>query len=205
MKLRIGFFALVLFAVWLTSGWWTVFVARSLVCTANPVQSDAILIENFDPDYLVFERASRLRHMGLAQRILVPVSIDPATFQPNDVALGVADVMARIARLGSFEVVPMREAEPISLNAARDVLGYMERERLRSVIVVSPLFRSKRSELVYGATLAKAGIAVRCEPARGPHETSTWTRSWHGIEDVTSQLLKLQYYRFWVLPFRARS
>ena len=45
--------------VWLTRGWWTVAIARSLVCDANGAPSDAILVENFDPDYLVFERATR--------------------------------------------------------------------------------------------------------------------------------------------------
>jgi hypothetical protein len=28
-----------------------------------------------------------------------------------------------------------------------------------------------------------------------------WTGSWHGIEDVIEQLIKLQYYRLYVLPF----
>ncbi len=83
------------------------------------------------------------------------------TQEPNDVALGIAEVMARIARVGAIEIVPIREVEPITLNAARDVQRFLEREHIRSVIVVTPLFRSRRSALVYGATLGRAGIAVR--------------------------------------------
>jgi len=113
--------------------------------------------------------------------------------------------MADIAHLGPIEVVPMREVEPISLNAAGDILQFMERERIRSVVIVSPLFRSRRSALVYGATLGEAGITVGCEPSRGDQEASTWTDSWHGIENVLEQSLKLLYYRLYVLPFLSKS
>ena len=142
-------------------------IGRSLVCDASLAPSDAILIENFDPDYLLFERARELRRAGLAARVLVPVHTDRGTQEPNDVALGFAEVMARISRVGSIEVIPIREVEPISLNAARDIQRYLEREHIRSVIVVAPLFRSRRSALIYGATLGSAGIAVRCEPVQG--------------------------------------
>src|SRR5262245_46709338 len=152
-KFRVGFLALVIVAVWLTGGWWTGAVARSLVCDANRAPSDAILIENFDPDYLLFERATQLRQAGFAARVIVPMATDPGTPEENLVALGTAEAMAKIARLGTMDIVPTREVEPISLNAARDVLRFVKQERIRSVIVVSPLFRSGRSALVYGATL----------------------------------------------------
>src|SRR5262245_22658408 len=204
-KFRAGFMALVVVAVWLTRGWWSAAIARSLVCEGNRASSDAILVENFDPDYLVFERATRLRRDGFAPRVLVPIPTDPATSEANDVALGTAEVMAKIAHLGAIEIVPMRQVEPYSLNAARDVLRFIEREHIGSVIVVSPFFRSKRSALVYGATLGRAGIAVRCDPVQGVQGVDTWTRSWHGVQNVLEQWIKLQYYRFYVLPFRLRA
>jgi hypothetical protein len=202
-KLRLGLLTLVLAVFWLTSGWWTVAIARSLVCDANPAPSDAIIIENFDPDYLLFERATQLRRAGIAARVLVPVWMDPGTQTPNDVTLGIVQVMARISRIGTIEVVPTSNVEPITLSTARDVQRFLERERIRSVIVVTPLFRSRRSALVYGATLGRAGIAVRFQPVQESRGVNTWIRSWHGIEEVVQQWLKLQYYRLYVLPFRA--
>lgn len=204
-KFRLGFLALMLLAVWLTRGWWTVAVARSLVCEANAAPSDAILVENFDPNYLGFERAGQLRVAGLAARVFVPIPIDSDTSKPNAVALGTAELMARIARVGTMEIVPIRGVEPISLNAGYDVLRLMEREHIHSIIVVAPLFRSRRSALVYGAILGRAGITVRCEPVPGIREANSWTRSWHGVENVAEQWLKLQYYRWYVLPFRLRA
>ena len=203
-KLRLGLLGVVVGALWLASGWWTGAIARSLVCDANLAPSDAILIENFDPDYLLFERARNLRRAGLAARVLVPISADPGTQEPNDVALSIAEVMARISRIGAIEVIPIRQVEPISLNAARDLQRFLEREHIRSVIVVTPLFRSRRSALVYCATLGHTGITVRCEPVQGSRGVDTWTHSWHGIDGVVQQWIKLQYYRWYVLPFRFR-
>src|SRR5438552_19210918 len=91
-KFRVGFVALIVVAAWLTRGWWTVAVARSLVCDGNGAPSDAILVENFDPDYLVFERATRLRRAGFAARVLVPIRTDPGTAEINAVAPSTAEV-----------------------------------------------------------------------------------------------------------------
>jgi len=201
-KLRLGLLTLVIVALWLTSGWWTLAIARSLVCDASLAPSDAILVENFDPDYLLFERATRLRRAGLAARVLVPIRTVPGTQAPKDVDLGIAEVMARISRIGAIEVIPIREVEPITLNAARDVQRFLEREHIRSVIVVTPLFRSRRSALVYAATLGSVGLAVHCESVQASRGVNDWTLSWHGIQEVVGQWLKLQYYRVYVLPFR---
>ena len=113
--------------------------------------------------------------------------------------------MARISRLGPFETVPTGGDEPISLNVARDVREYVRRHGIRSVLVCAPLFRSRRSALVYGTVLAESGVVVRCQPAKGLHGVESWTRSWHGVEDVVQQWIKLQYYRLYVIPFLASA
>jgi hypothetical protein len=201
-KFRAALVALVVVAAWLTREWWTVAVARSLVCDANVAPSDAILVENFDPNYLVFKRAGSLRRAGIATRVIVPVPIEPGTSEASAVGLGTADVMAKIAGLGIMDIVPIRDIEPISLNAAREVQRFLQRNGIRSVVIVSPLFRSRRSALVYDTTFGGAGIAVRCEPVKQTPDVDTWTHTWHGVQDVAEQWLKLQYYRLYVLPFR---
>jgi hypothetical protein len=124
-KLRLGLPTLVVGGLWLTSGSWTGAIGRSLVCDASLAPSDAILVENFDPDYLLFERARNLRRAGVAARVLVPIRTDPGTQKSSAVALGIAEVMARISRIGAIEIVPIREVEPITLNAARDVQRFL--------------------------------------------------------------------------------
>lgn len=202
-KFRLGSAALLILLVWVTSGWWRAAIAHSLICDRNVAPSDAILIENFDPEYLLFERARQLRNAGLSPRVLVPVAATAGTGEPNEVARAIAEMMATMSRVGSVEIVPVREAEPISLNAARDILRFSQRENIRSVIIVSPLFRSRRSALVYGATLGKAGVTVRCDVVEGTRDATTWADSWHGIQNAVEQWLKLQYYRLYILPFRS--
>jgi|SRR5579872_4104531 len=199
-KLRIGVVVIILLVLRLTSGWWTAAIARSLICDANAVRSDAILIETFDFQYDLFERAADLRHGGLAARVLIPLPIDSATREPKSITVAVVELMAERSRLGTFEIVPVREVEPITLNATRDVQRFFDREHIRSVIVVTSLLRSRRSSLVYADTLGRAGIDVRYQPGRSAVNVNDWTRSWHGIQDVLQQWLKLQYYRLYVLP-----
>ncbi|HEX9285179.1 MAG TPA: hypothetical protein VF879_05870 [Nitrospirales bacterium] len=151
-----------------------------------------MLVENFDPHYLPFERAAELRRAGVASRVLVPT-------QANIVSKGIAELMTRLAGIPNPEIIQVREIEPISLNLAYQIRDFLVKEQLRSVIIVTAGFRSKRSSLVYHAVLDPYGIKVRCLPVFGNITPENWTGTWHGIQDVTQQFLKLQYYRFYVL------
>jgi hypothetical protein len=179
-------------------GFGTPRIARSLLCTESSPRSDALLLENFDPNYLVFEHAEALRREGVAARILVPTSSDKDG-KPNAVAQGTVELMAKVAWIPNFEIIPIQPSEPISLNAAKQIRDFLVRQGVISVVVVAPAFRSRRSALVYDSVLAPAGIRVGCVPVFGTTNPDNWTETWHGIQDVAEQFLKLQYYRLYVL------
>jgi hypothetical protein len=200
-KFRLGIVALLAVAVLLSKPMWVPLIGASLVCERNAAPSDALLIENFDPQYLLFERAEALARAGTAPRVLAHVRIDSEPGVPNPVSRGIVDVMARQARLAAWDVIAIRHTEPISLNAALQIRDRLVADRVTSVVVVTPGFRSRRSALVYGAVLGKAGISVRCEPVFGLVTPERWTDTWHGIQDVAQEFLKLQYYRLYVMPF----
>lgn len=204
-KLRIGILVFVLLVLRLTSGWWTAAIARSLMCEASVAPSDAILVETFDLNYALFERAADLRHAGLATRVLVPLQAESTTQEPRAITASVMELMAARAGLGTVELVPVNQVEPITLNATRDVQHFLQREHIRSVIVVTSLLRSRRSALVYAATFARAGIDVRYQPVGGAADINDWSRSWHGIQNVLQQWVKLQYYRLYVLPMHGEQ
>src|SRR5205814_4110475 len=67
-KLRLAIVLLPLLVIPLTRSFWSVSIGQSLTCTETIARSDIILVENIDPDYLLFERAATLRHAGLASR-----------------------------------------------------------------------------------------------------------------------------------------
>jgi hypothetical protein len=200
-KLRVATLALLILIGVLTRGFWAPQIARSLVCVEDLTPSDMVLVENFNPNYLLFERAAALESAGIASRFLVPVEASPDPKVAGLVSRGVAELMARQARLATWEIVVIKETEPISLNAAGQIRDRLARDQITSLTVVTSGFRSRRSLLVYRAVLGNAGTQVRCAPVFGPTTPERWTESWHGIQQVAEEFLKLQYYRFYVLPF----
>ena len=181
---------------------WIPAVGHSLACDEQLQHSDAILIDNFEHDYLLFERASVLRDEGVAQRVLVLQFSSPGE-GPN-IEEGIVGVMARTARLDDVERISVSSrAEPISLNVARRVQTFLLANRIASIVVVTAGFRAARSLMVYRHVLAQSGVTVGCAPVFDTTTPSTWAHTWHGIEEVALQFFKLQYYRFYVFPFRA--
>ena len=59
-KLRLVILAVVIVASVSTHRFWTSRIGESLVCAEDVAPSDAILVENFDPSYPVFQHAAAL-------------------------------------------------------------------------------------------------------------------------------------------------
>jgi hypothetical protein len=190
----------------LTSPVWSRAVAESLVCDqAEKVSAvDAVLIDDLESNYQVFERARILRQSRIGSRVLVPVP-EGADGAPLTVSATIVGDLARLARVGDIESVPVVEAEPISLNVALTIRQYLTDNEIKSVAVVAQAFRSERSIRIYRAVLEPAGVATYCVPVVGTRTPDTWMRTWHGVQDVALQFAKLQYYRFYVLPFRSHA
>ncbi len=195
----LGVALLVSAAVLLTADRWLQMLGEGLVCQGSVQDSEALVIENLEPDYLLFERAAQLVQEGGPRLVLVPVWEGRDPGRPRAVEEGMVQVMARIARLPSFELVPVREEEPITLNVALQVGEHLRRARSTSVTVIAQGFRSKRSLLVWQKALQPAGIRVSCVPVFGKRSPKNWRESWHGWQEVVLQFLKLQYYRWIVL------
>jgi hypothetical protein len=199
-QLRLVVCAAVVLILWSITIYWIRSIGQELVCAEGASHADVILVENFDPNYHVFERAAELRKQGSAWRVFVPTyaATDPA--QANVVYAGIVEVMVRVAQLPEPEIIPITVVEPVSLNAAFQIRKVLQQQHVRSVIVVAPGFRSRRSLLVYNTIFREVGITTSCVPVFGGVTPQTWTRTWHGIQDVAEQYVKLQYYRWYVLP-----
>ncbi len=200
--LRLLVFALAVLVPWLTRDVWAATVGWGLVCDQDGTNmgAEAILVENFDLNYLVFERAGVLRREGAKGRILVPVPASPDSEEPNLISAGIVELMGKTARLGELTMVSIRESEPISLNTAYQLRAFLQKEKIHSVLVVTPALRSRRSAMVYGAVFTPAGIRTHCLPVIGVHLPDTWMNSWHGVEGIVEQYIKLAYYRIFILP-----
>jgi hypothetical protein len=186
----------------LTRAWWMPLLGRSMVCDQRAPAGEVLVIDNFDNDFGLFRRAAKFERAGVAQRVIVPVAVS----QEEDAARAAREaavVFVRVAGLLHAEIIPIPAKEPISLNVAFRIRDFLVQEHIRSVTVLSSTFRSRRSELIYETVLAESGINSFCLPV-GTDPTE-WVATWHGIEEAGMQFLKLQYYRFWVIPFRSGS
>src|SRR4030095_3392707 len=102
-KLRLGIVVVAALTLGSTSRIWTSAMARSLVCAQDGAPRHLILIANFDPNYLLFERAAALQKDRIAPRALVPVSAWPQDSGiPNYISQTTAEVMARHSRRGAY-------------------------------------------------------------------------------------------------------
>lgn len=186
-----------------TRNYWVRIIARSLICPQESgATAEAVIVENFDTEYPVFEEAARLQRRG-TRRILIPVPAFGDGTEANLVSARIAELLANLARLDGAELIPVLETEPIVLNAAYRIRSVLDRQQIRSVALVAPAFRSRRSALVFKRVLGESGITVACVPVLRNTAPYSWADTWHGIQGVTEQFIKLQYYRFYVLPFVA--
>jgi hypothetical protein len=96
-------------------------LGESLVCKESVGISDAILIEDFDNDYLLFKRAASLMKQELVWRVFVIVQEGHVSNMPNTVSFGFVQVMTRAAQMPKLEIIMIRESEPIRVNPALQI------------------------------------------------------------------------------------
>lgn len=178
---------------------WLRMGAEMLLCNRDDTASDVILVDNISDSYLLFERSRQLQVRGLASAVLIPIIESERSGESSAVSLGFADVMCRIARVTNCITFPAASIEPISLNLARRVAHELQARGVRSVLLVTDGFRSKRAFAVYSEALKPLDIAVHCQPVLGSRTPTNWYHSSHGFEEVVLQLAKLLYYRLFVL------
>ena len=197
--------AVVATGVWSARGAWLRAAAGSLVCAPNTSPSDAVLVDNVDPNFLLFDAARQLQARGHAETVLVPILRSRSGDEPLAVTRGIVDLMCTTAGVERCQVFETPSREPISLNLARHVADELDARGIRSVLLVTPGLRSQRSFEVYGSVFGPRGIVAHCHPVFGAQDTSNWFDSAHGVQDVVLQFLKLWYYRIVVLPRAANA
>jgi len=183
-----------------TREWWALRLGSSLVCDSRSDYPDLIFIDNLDQNFQLFEKAAHLKRQGIGKTIVVPVHPHwQDSSKPDPVEREITEVMIRAAHLECAEILRIRGTEPITLNVALDLADFLKGTEVGTVLILTSGFRSKRLHAVFCSVLDKIGIQTYCLPVWGAHRPETWTRSWHGIQEVFLQHLKLAYYRAMVL------
>src|ERR1035438_6121553 len=160
-------------------------------------KADVIVVLGGGPDTRPFE-AARLFHLGLAPKILL---MNP---RPSpSVQLGLYPSEPDIARgifthsnIPAANIVVISETVTNSYDEAIALRNWAKTNRVKSAIIPTDIFHTRRVRWLYGKQLKATGIRVEIE-AVPVHQYSAddWWRHEEGIIAFQNEVLKYAYYR----------
>ena len=90
-------------------------------------------------------------------------------------------------------VVPFN-GHPVTLNEARFVVTKLSQDGIRSAILLSKGFHTRRSLGVYSQEGARVGLRIIPSPYFTEYKDDNWWQHAEGLHDLCEQYIKLTYY-----------
>jgi uncharacterized SAM-binding protein YcdF (DUF218 family) len=192
--------AAALLAVWSLLAWGA---GRALVVSAPLERADAVVVLSGSSTYVErTRRAARLLREGRAPKVILTNDATRGGYSAEEdrnplfVERAAAELRRAGVADGQIELVP----EPVTSTyeeAARLRL-YAESRGLRSLIVVTSGYHSRRALWTLGRAFEGSGVSVGLEPVEPGEQTprpALWWLSPLGWKLVPGEYLKLAYYR----------
>lgn len=158
----------------------------------SPEKSDAIciLLGEFRVRPL---RAAELYFRGYAPRILIVDFPDDMFFGSLESQL--AQVMTLKIGLPAEKLERIRGRVTSTHEEARFYRDYAEKNGLKSLLIVTSSFHTRRSRWVFEKVFAGSGIKLSYAAARQPHiDETNWYRSDEGMSTYFNETVKTIYY-----------
>jgi hypothetical protein len=96
---------------------------------------------------------------------------------------------------GKFQITVVPFAgHPATLNEARFVLTKLTQDGIRSAILLSKGFHTRRSFGVYNQEGARVGVRIIPSPYFTEYKNDNWWKHLQGVRDFFEQTIKLAYY-----------
>jgi len=174
-------------------------MGKFLVVHDRVEPADVIFVLNGDllvrPQY-----ASVLFHQGLARKVMVARAKDSAPVQagayPNitDSCISILESLG-VPESQIIQLRPMPGVEH-TVDEARALLDYCERNQLHKVIVVTSDMHSRRARFILRKTLRASSIRIMLAPVAGGNFSATnWWTTEDGVIGCEDEYMKLLYYR----------
>jgi hypothetical protein len=93
-----------------------------------------------------------------------------------------------------FRIIVANIYRPITLTEAREVVGILSKEDVKSAVLLSPGFHTRRSYLIYRHVCGPFKIKIFPSACFNSYQLDHWWSQENGLRDFTMELLKLAYY-----------
>lgn len=199
-RLRLTMLLAIVLLAWSLLAWG---LARSLIVRAELPHADALVVLSGAATYRErTRRAAELWKQGRAPRIIITNDRQMSGWSraeqrnPFFYELAVAQLRGDGVPPDKIEVLP----EQISGTYEEALLlkVYAEKNKLRSVIVVTSAYHSRRALWTMRRVFAGTGISIGLEPAPAGQQTptpATWWLHVRGWQMVAGEYVKMVYYR----------
>lgn len=136
---------------------------------------------------------------GKVNRILIVLQNVSPAYRPYGINENYPDVIRqKLKKIGlketEFKVITVPSVHPITLKEAEVVLSHLTRENIKSAILLSPGFHTRRSYLAYQSAGIPRQIKIFPHACFTEYQLDNWWVQELGVRDFTYELLKLAHY-----------
>jgi len=144
-------------------------------------------------------RGMNLLSSGKVKRIIVVLhriapSHRPFAFNEDYPHLVKKEMEALGLKERDFRIIVTHIHDPITLTAARGALETISKEDVKSAILISPGFHTRRSYLIYQHLCNPLQIKIYPSACFNSYQLDHWWSQEGGLRDFAAEVLKLAYY-----------
>jgi hypothetical protein len=150
-------------------------------------------------DRRIVSRGMDLLSSGKVKRIIVVLHRiapyhRPFAFNEDYPRLVKKEMVALGLKEKDFRIIVTHIHQPITLTAARGAVEAISKENIKSAILLSPGFHTRRSYLVYQYLCIPFQIKIFPSACFNSYQLDHWWSQENGLRDFAQELLKLAYY-----------
>lgn len=186
---------------------WFEKIGSALVAEDALDHADVVIADvGESPSFTVMQYAARLYRERHADRLLLTRYIPNEHLEMAGIRIPrlfdeVLRVYTRELGIQDHEVdtIPIAVNHPVTFSTAKQVAAYCRTRTIRTAILVTSLFHSRRSALSYRRCFDPDGIKLISRPVESGLRVTNWWRTKDGVRTVLQESLQLAYYRWFVL------
>ena len=150
-------------------------------------------------DRNVIMSGMNLLSSGKVKRLIVVLFLIAPSHRPFALNEDYTDLVKKeMEALGlkerDFRIIVTHIHPPLTLTSARGVMEIISKEDVKSAILLSPGFHTRRSYLVYQHVCIPFQIKIFPSACFNSYQLDHWWSQERGLRDFTVEVLKLAYY-----------